>query len=74
MAQITGISEETMLEIQQTRIHEKVSRSIRDSSWLPNRFRSIVSKAKDLLLSQEIPPVSLYLTGGIVGSVISTLI
>ena len=49
MALISGISEETILEIKQTLIHEKASRSIRGSSWLPNLFRSIVSRAKDLL-------------------------
>ena len=60
MALITGISEETILEIKQTQIHEKVSRSIRGSGWLPNLFRSIVSKAKDLLQNliyeQSMPP------------------
>ena len=60
MALITGISEETILEIKQTQIHEKVSQSIRDSGWLPNLFRSIVSRAKDLLQNlireQSMPP------------------
>lgn len=49
MALITGISEETILEVRQTQIHEKVSQSIRDSGWLPNLFRSIMNKAKDFL-------------------------
>lgn len=60
MALITGISEETILEIKQTLIHEKASRSIRGSGWLPNLFRSIVSRAKDLLQNlireQSMPP------------------
>lgn len=60
MALITGISEETILEIKQTQIHEKVSRSIRNSGWLPNLFRSIVSRAKDflqnLIREQSMPP------------------
>lgn len=60
MALITGISEETILEIKQTLIQEKASRSIRGSGWLPNLFRSIVSKAKDLLQNliyeQSMPP------------------
>ena len=60
MALITGISEETILVIKQTQIHEKVSRSIRDSGWLPNLFRSIVNKAKDflqnLIREKEMPP------------------
>lgn len=57
---ITGISEETILEVKQTQIHEKVSQSIRDSGWLPNLFRSIVSKAKDflqnLIREKDMPP------------------
>ena len=60
MALITGISEETILVIKQTQIHEKVSQSIRDSGWLPNLFRSIVNKAKDflqnLIREQSMPP------------------
>lgn len=60
MALITGISEETILEVKQTQIHEKVSQSIRDSGWLPNLFRSIVSKAKDflqnLIREKDMPP------------------
>ena len=62
MALITGISEETILEVKQTQIHEKVSQSIRDSGWLPNLFRSIVSKAKDflqnLIREKDMPPKS----------------
>lgn len=49
MALITGISEETILEIKQTQIHEKVSRPIRGSGWLANLFCSIVSRSKYLL-------------------------
>lgn len=60
MALITGISEETILEVKQTQIHEKVSQSIRDSGWLPNLFRSIVNKAKDflqnLIREKDMPP------------------
>ena len=60
MALITGISEETILEVKQTQIHEKVSQSIRDSGWLPNLFRSIVSRAKDflqnLIREKDMPP------------------
>ena len=60
MALIAGISEETILEIKQTQIHEKVSQSIRNSGWLPNLFRSIVSRAKDflqnLIREQSMPP------------------
>lgn len=60
MALITGISEETILEVKLTQIHEKVSQSIRDSGWLPNLFRSIVSRAKDflqnLIREKDMPP------------------
>ncbi len=41
-------------------INEKISQSIRDSGWLPNLFRSIVSRAKDflqnLIREKDIPP------------------
>ncbi len=40
---------ESILEVKQTQIHEKVSQSIRESGWLPNLFRTIVGKAKDFL-------------------------
>lgn len=60
MALITGISEETILEVKLTQIHEKVSQSIRDSGWLPNLFRSFVSRAKDflqnLIREKDMPP------------------
>ncbi len=41
-------------------IHKKVDQSIGKSGWLPNLFRSIVSKAKDflqgLIRQQDMPP------------------
>ena len=37
------------MEVKQSEIHDKVSSSIRKSGWLPNLFRSIVSRAKDFL-------------------------
>lgn len=49
MALISGIDETKILEIKQAEIHDKVSQSIRKSGWLPNLFRSIVSKAKEFL-------------------------
>lgn len=49
MALLSGISEARILEVKQTEIHDKVSSSIRKSGWLPNLFRSIVSRAKDFL-------------------------
>lgn len=60
MALISGIEETKILEIKQAEIHDKVSQSIRKSGWLPNLFRSIVSKAKEFLQSlireHDMPP------------------
>lgn len=60
MALVTGISEEKILEVKQTQIHDKVSQSILESGWLPNLFRSIVEQAKDflqnLIREQSMPP------------------
>lgn len=60
MALISGIEETKILEVKQTEIHDKVSQSIRKSGWLPNLFRSIVSKAKDflqnLIREHDMPP------------------
>lgn len=49
MALVSGISEARILEVKQSKIHDKVSSSIRKSGWLPNLFRSIVNTAKDFL-------------------------
>lgn len=49
MALVSGIAEAKILEIKQAEIHDKVSQSIRKSGWMPNLFRSIVSKAKEFL-------------------------
>ena len=60
MALLSGISEAKIIEVKRTEIHEKVSQSIRKSGWLPNLFRSIVSKANDflqcLIRQQDMPP------------------
>lgn len=60
MALVSGIDETKILEIKQAEIHGKVSQSIRKSGWLPNLFRSIVSKAKEflqnLIREQDMPP------------------
>lgn len=60
MALISGIDETKILEIKQAEIHDKVSQSIRKSGWLPNLFRSIVSKAKgflqNLIREHDMPP------------------
>lgn len=60
MALLSGISEAQILEVKQTEIHEKASQSIKSKGWLPNLFRSIVSKAKDflqnLIREKDMPP------------------
>ena len=60
MALISGIEETKILEIKQAEIHDKVSQSIRKSGWLPNLFRSIVSRAKEflqnLIREHDMPP------------------
>ena len=60
MALVSGIEEAKILEVKQAEIHDKVSQSIRKSGWLPNLFRSIVSKAKaflqNLILEHDMPP------------------
>ena len=60
MALLSGISEAKILEVKQTEIHEKASQSIKSKGWLPNLFRSIVSKAKDflqnLIREHDMPP------------------
>ena len=49
-----------ILEVKRTEIHEKASQSIKSKGWLPNLFRSIVSKAKDflqnLIREHDMPP------------------
>lgn len=45
MALISGIEEAKILEIKKEEIHQKASQSIKANGWLPNLFRSIVSKA-----------------------------
>lgn len=49
MALLSGIEETKILEIKQTEIHGKASQSIKEKGWLPHLFRSIISKAKDIL-------------------------
>ena len=49
LALVSGIEEAKILEIKQTEIHDKAGQSIKANSWLPNLFRSIVSKAKEFL-------------------------
>ena len=49
VALLSGIEETKILEIKQTEIHQKASQSIKEKGWLPNLFRSIVGRAKELL-------------------------
>ena len=49
MALLSGIEEAKILEIKKEEIHQKASQSIKSNGWLPNLFRSIVSKAKEFL-------------------------
>ena len=60
MALLSGIAEAKILEVKRTDIHEKASQSIKNKGWLPNLFRSIVSKAKDflqnLIREHDMPP------------------
>ena len=49
MALISGIEKTKILEIKKEEIHQKASQSIKANGWLPNLFRSIVSKAKEFL-------------------------
>ena len=60
MALISGIEETKILEIKKEKIHQKASQSIKANGWLPNLFRSIMSRAKDflqnLIREQSMPP------------------
>ena len=60
MALLSGISEAKILEVKQTEIHDKASKSIKSKGWLPNLFRGIVTKAKDflqnLIREKDMPP------------------
>ena len=60
MALISGIEETKILEIKKEEIHQKASQSIKANGWLPNLFRSIVSKAKgflqNLIRQTALPP------------------
>ena len=60
MALISGIEETKILEIKKEEIHQKASQSIKEKGWLPNLFRSIIGRAKELLQSlireKDMPP------------------
>lgn len=60
MALLSGIEETKILEIKKEEIHQKASQSIKEKGWLPNLFRSIIGRAKELLQSlireKDMPP------------------
>ena len=60
MALVVGVPEETILDVKQEEIHNKIADSIRDHGWLPGLLRGIVQKAKDcldgLIRQKELPP------------------
>ena len=60
LALVSGIEEVKILAVKKEEIQEKTSESIKQNGWLPKLFRSIVSKAKELLRdmirTQQSPP------------------
>ena len=60
MALVSGITEERIVEIKEEHILRESARSVKREGWLPGLFRSIIEKAKELLLSLiregKIPP------------------
>ena len=60
LALVSGIEEVKILAVKKEEIQEKTSESIKQNGWLPKLFRSIVSKAKELLRdmirTQQLPP------------------
>ena len=49
LALVSGIEEVKILAVKKEEIQERTSESIKQNGWLPKLFRSIVSKAKELL-------------------------
>ena len=60
LALVSGIEEVKILAVKKEEIQERTSESIKQNGWLPKLFRSIVSKAKELLQNmirtQQLPP------------------
>lgn len=60
LALVSGIEEVKILAVKKEEIQKKTSESIKQNGWLPKLFRSIVSKAKELLRdmirTQQLPP------------------
>ena len=49
MALLSGIAEETIIELKNEEIHNKAADSVAKHGWLPELFRKIVRTAKELL-------------------------
>ena len=49
MALLSGIAEETIIELKNEEIHNKAADSVTKHGWLPELFRKIVRTAKELL-------------------------
>lgn len=60
LALVSGIEKVKILAVKKEEIQKKTSESIKQNGWLPKLFRSIVSKAKELLRdmirTQQLPP------------------
>lgn len=60
MALISGIAEETIIELKNEEIHNKAAESVTKHGWLPELFRKIVHTAKellqDLIRDKALPP------------------
>ena len=60
MALLSGIAEETIIELKNEEIHNKAAESVAKHGWLPELFRKIVRTAKELLQgmirSTQLPP------------------
>lgn len=60
MALLSGIAEETIIELKNEEIHNKAADSVTKHGWLPELFRKIVRTAKELLQgmirSTQLPP------------------
>ena len=57
---LSGIAEETIIELKNEEIHNKAAESVTKHGWLPELFRKIVRTAKELLQSMirstQLPP------------------
>ena len=60
VALVTGVPEETVLDVKRKQIGQKAKESVNEKGWLPGLFRGIVYKAvdrmKDLVRALAVPP------------------